>query len=61
MRTAARISLAVAMLAAPRAGARTLDRREAVRAALAQNPRIAAARAEEAVLQAQRHQVDAAR
>jgi outer membrane protein TolC len=61
VRTAARISLALAMLAAPRAGARTLDRREAVRAALAQNPRIAAARAEEAVLQAQRRQVDAAR
>src|SRR5262245_3546205 len=49
------------MLAAPRAGARTLDRRTAVRDALAQNPRIAAARAEEAVLQAQRLQVDAAR
>jgi outer membrane protein len=54
-------SLALAMLAAPRAGARTLDRRAAVRTALAQNPRIAAARAEEAVLQAQRRQVDAAR
>lgn len=54
-------SLALAMVAAPRAGARTLDRREAVRAALAQNPRIAAARAEEAVLEAQRRQVDAAR
>jgi len=54
-------SVALAMMAAPRAGARTLDRREAVRAALAQNPRIAAARAEEAVLEAQRRQVDAAR
>jgi len=53
--------LTLAMLAAPRAGARTLDRRAAVRTALAQNPRIAAARAEEAVLQAQRLQVDAAR
>jgi outer membrane protein len=53
--------LVLAMVAAPRAGARTLSRREAVRAALAQNPRIAAARAEEAVLQAQRQQVDAAR
>ena len=62
MNTARRVlSLALAMLAAPRAGARTLDRRAAVRAALAQNPRIAAARAEEAVLQAQRRQVDAAR
>ncbi len=55
------LSLTLALLAAPRAGARTLDRRTAVRAALAQNPRIAAARAEEAVLQAQRRQVDAAR
>ena len=54
-------SLALAMLAASRAGARPLDRRAAVRIALAQNPRIAAARAEEAVLQAQRRQVDAAR
>ena len=53
--------LVLAMVAAPRAGARTLSRREAVRAALLQNPRIAAARAEEAVLQAQRRQVDAAR
>jgi outer membrane protein TolC len=55
------LSLALAMLAAPRGEARTLDRRAAVRAALAQNPRIAAARAEEAVLAAQRRQVDAAR
>jgi outer membrane protein TolC len=55
------VSLTLVMLAAPRAGARTLDRRTAVRDALAQNPRIAAARAEEAVLQAQRRQVDAAR
>ena len=54
-------SLALAMLAASRAGARPLDRRAAVRTALAQNPRIAAARAEEAALQAQRRQVDAAR
>src|SRR5204862_4073340 len=47
------LSLALAMVAAPRAGARTLDRRAAVHAALAQNPRVAAARAEEAVLEAQ--------
>jgi outer membrane protein len=45
-------------LAAP---ARTLDRRAAVRAALAQNPQIAAARAEEAAVRAQARQVDAAR
>lgn len=38
-----------------------LDRRAAVRMALAQNPRIAAARAEEAAVVAQRRQVDAAR
>jgi outer membrane protein TolC len=43
------------------AGARTLDRRGAVRAALAENPRVAAARAEEAAVQAQGGQVDAAR
>jgi outer membrane protein TolC len=55
------VALALATVVAPRAGARTLNRREAVRAALAQNPRIAAARAEEAVLEAQRQQVDAAR
>jgi len=42
-------------------GAVTLDRRGAIRMALAQNPRVAAARAEEAVLVAQRRQVDAAR
>jgi outer membrane protein len=43
------------------ANARPLDRRAAVRAALAQHPEIAAARAEEAASQAQRRQVDAAR
>jgi len=40
---------------------RTLDRRGAIQLALTQNPRIAAARAEESVLMAQRRQVDAAR
>src|SRR5262249_52198673 len=59
-RTVAAIALALAALAAPPANGRTLDRRAAVRAALAQNPQIAAARAEEAVLRAQRRQVDAA-
>jgi len=39
----------------------TLDRRGAIHLALSQNPRIAAARAEEAVVAAQRRQVDAAR
>ena len=42
-------------------GARTLDRRGAIRAALEQNPQIAASRAEEAALRAQGEQVDAAR
>ena len=43
------------------AQARTLDRRAVVRAALAQNPQVASARAEEAAVEAQRSQVDAAR
>jgi outer membrane protein TolC len=43
------------------ARAESLDRRRAVRAALAQHPQIAAARAEEAAVRAQRQQVDAAR
>ncbi len=46
--------------AGPGPRARTLDRRGAVAAALAPNPQIAAARAEEAVLEAQRAQVRAA-
>jgi ABC-type transporter MlaC component len=54
-------ALLFTMLAATPASARTLDRRSAVRAALQQNPQIAAARAEEAAMQAQRRQVDAAR
>jgi outer membrane protein TolC len=45
----------------PGAAGKTLDRRAAIAAALAQNPQIAAARAEEAVLEAQRAQVRAAR
>jgi outer membrane protein TolC len=40
--------------------ARTLDRRTAIRAALAQNPQVAAARAEEAAAEAQTRQVRAA-
>jgi outer membrane protein TolC len=43
------------------ARARTLDRRAAIRTALAQNPQIAAARAEEAAAEAQARQVGAAR
>jgi outer membrane protein TolC len=51
-----------ALAAGPTAAlARTLDRRSAVRIALAQNPQIAAARAEEAAIAAQGRQVDAAR
>ncbi len=63
-RAAVRVALAAFVAAtAPMtaARARTLDRRGAVRAALATNPRIAAARAEEAAAAAQRRQVDAAR
>jgi outer membrane protein len=48
-------------LAPGAAGARPLDRRAAIRAALAENPRIAAARAEEAAVEAQGRQVEAAR
>ena len=59
-RRTAQLLLASA-LAAPAANARTLDRRSAVQAALAQNPQIAAARAQEAVIKAQRRQVDSAR
>ncbi|HXI56558.1 MAG TPA: TolC family protein [Polyangia bacterium] len=56
----------LAGLALPSSGpgvafARTLDRRGAIRAALVQNPQVAAARAEEAAAQAQLRQVDAAR
>jgi outer membrane protein TolC len=63
---APRRALAAAILAAlwasgPGARGKTLDRRAAIEAALAQNPQIAAARAEEAVLEAQRAQVRAAR
>ena len=43
------------------AGARTLDRRAAIRIALEQNPQIAAARADEEVVRAQGRQADAAR
>jgi phospholipid transport system substrate-binding protein len=57
--------LAAAFVLAPPgpapAGARTLDRRAAVRLAMQQNPQIAAARAEEAAMQAQHRQADAAR
>jgi outer membrane protein TolC len=61
----ARRALATAVLAwacvtGPGARGKTLDRRGAVAAALAQNPQIAAARAEEAVLEAERAQVRAA-
>jgi outer membrane protein TolC/ABC-type transporter MlaC component len=59
-RRTAQLLLASA-LAAPPANARTLDRRSAVHAALAQNPQIAAARAQEAVVKAQRRQADSAR
>jgi outer membrane protein TolC len=54
------LAAAAALTAAP-ARARTLDRRGAIKTALAQNPQIAAARAEEAAVRAQRRQVDAAR
>jgi outer membrane protein len=53
-------ALAVVIPVAGSGRARTLDRRGAVREALAQNPQIAAARAEEAVLAAQQRQVSAA-
>jgi outer membrane protein len=54
-------SVSVLAISPADARARTLDRREAIRIALAQNPQIAAARAEEAVLAAQGRQVNAAR
>ena len=54
------LALSTRLTAAP-TEERALDRRAAIRLALAQNPRVAAARAEEAVLVAQRRQVDAAR
>ncbi len=65
-RRSARIVLAstlaaTATMTAPAAGARTLDRRSAVRAALEQNPQIAASRAQEAAMKAQRRQADSAR
>jgi outer membrane protein TolC len=53
--------LCAAALSASSAAARTLDRRGAVHAALAQNPQIAAARAEEAAVEAQGRQADSAR
>ena len=62
-RSSTTVGFALAMLlasASPVQG-RTLDRRGAIRAALAQNPQIAAARAEEAAVQAQLRQVQAAR
>jgi outer membrane protein TolC len=53
--------LSLCLLAPLPVQARSLDRRSAIREALAQNPRVAAARAEEAAVEAQRHQADAAR
>lgn len=53
-------ALAVPIAVAGPGRARTLDRRSAVREALAQNPQIAAARAEEAAVAAQQRQVSAA-
>ena len=57
----AALLVAGALLLPSSLGARTLDRRGAIQAALAQNPQIAAARAEEAAIEAQGRQVDAAR
>jgi len=57
---AAVAGLVLAALAPARGQARTLDRRAAVTLALAQNPQVAAARAEEAAVFAQQRQVDAA-
>ncbi|HEY7374740.1 MAG TPA: ABC transporter substrate-binding protein [Polyangia bacterium] len=54
-------ALVTAAAPAPPAAARTLDRRSAVRAAMQQNPQVAAARAEEAAMQAEGRQADAAR
>jgi len=58
-RRTGQLLLASALTASP-AGARTLDRRSAVEAALAQNPQIAASRAQEEVVKAQRRQADSA-
>ena len=55
------LALMAAVVAPLPASGRELDRRTAVREALAQNPQIAAARAEEAAVKAQMRQVDAAR
>jgi outer membrane protein TolC len=52
-------ALAVSIPAGGSGRARTLDRRSAIREALAQNPQIAAARAEEAAVAAQQRQVSA--
>lgn len=54
------VAVALSCALAGRATARKLDRWTAVKTALAQNPQIAAARAEEEVLRAQRRQVTAA-
>jgi outer membrane protein TolC len=53
-------ALAVSIAAGAPGRARTLDRRGAVREAMAQNPQVAAARAEEAAVAAQQRQVSAA-
>jgi outer membrane protein TolC len=55
------VMLALAVSAGSPALGRKLDRRGAIRAALAENPQIAAARAEEEAVRAQGRQVDAAR
>ena len=49
------------LVASAPAGARTLNRRDAIVMAMAQNPQIAAARAQEAIAHAQGRQADAAR
>ena len=54
-------AVAITMAFAGSAGARKLDRRSTIASALEQNPQVAAARAEEAVLSAQAAQVSAAR
>jgi outer membrane protein TolC len=55
------VVVGLATFAAAAVQARTLDRRSAVRAAASQNPQVAAARAQEAALQAQAEQAEAAR
>jgi len=55
------LTFLAAVVAPLPATGRELDRRTAIRMALAQNPQIAAARAEEAAMQAQARQADAAR